>query len=95
MTIGLLATVNDIATMAHKLWQRRLGQFTAALAAVLVSGAGGAFALATLAPDAADLPVREVTEAVQPLPLESQIAALESHTFKLFRSDQTRSSDSA
>lgn len=95
MTIGLLATVNDIATMAHKLWQRRSGQFTAALAAVLVSGAGGAFALATLAPDAADLPVREVTEAVQPLPLESQIAALESHTFKLFRSDQTRSSDSA
>lgn len=61
----------------------------------MLGGGGGAFAVASLAPDAADLPVREVVEAVQPLPYEPQAALLDVHSFNLFRSDITRSTDSA
>ena len=42
-------------------------RLTALIAALALGGAGGAFAIASLAPDAADLPVRSVAEAVQPL----------------------------
>lgn len=62
--------------------------------AALLLGAGG-FAVASLAPDASDLPVQQLVEAVQPLPLQIQTEALETFAFRLFRSDITRSSDSA
>ncbi|MEL0543669.1 hypothetical protein AAC610_14230, partial [Neisseria gonorrhoeae] len=47
------------------------------------------------APDAADLPVRQVLEAVQSLPTEAQTDALDKFQFKLFRSETTRSTDTA
>jgi murein DD-endopeptidase MepM/ murein hydrolase activator NlpD len=60
---------------------------------------GGAYAVAaavvTLAPDASALPVHEVVEAVTPLPLQEQASALETHQFRLYRSDLSRSSDTA
>lgn len=65
------------------------------VAASLLGGAGGAFAVASFAPDAADLPVRELLETVQPLPVLAQAQALEFHQFRLFRSETTRSTDSA
>ncbi len=52
-----------------------------------------AFGVVPLAPDAANLPVRQVLEAVQALPLQAQLDALGDHRFKLFRTDTTRSSD--
>lgn len=52
-----------------------------------------AFGLAPLAPDASDLPVQQVVEAVQALPTHAQIEALADFRFKLFRTDSTRSSD--
>jgi murein DD-endopeptidase MepM/ murein hydrolase activator NlpD len=61
----------------------------------MLGGGGGAFAVASLAPDASQLPVREVLEAVQPLPLQAQKEALDLHSFKLFRSGVTRTSDTA
>ncbi len=61
----------------------------------MLCGAGGAFAVASLAPDAADLPVHQLTESVQTLPLAAQSDALASHSFNLFRSEVTRSSDTA
>lgn len=64
--------------------------------AVLLLGTGvTAFGVVPLVPDAADLPVRQVTEAVQALPLQSQLDALADHRFKLFRTDSTRSNDTA
>jgi murein DD-endopeptidase MepM/ murein hydrolase activator NlpD len=39
------------------------------------------------------MPIREVLEAVQPLPLEQQAQALDLHGLNLFRSDVTRSND--
>jgi murein DD-endopeptidase MepM/ murein hydrolase activator NlpD len=68
---------------------------TFALAAILLSGGGAAFAVASLAPDASQIPVREVLESVQPLPLQAQTEALDVHSFKLFRSDSTRANDTA
>ena len=50
-------------------------------------------AVASLAPDASQIPVRQVLEAVQPLPLQAQAEALDVHSFKLFRSETTRSND--
>ena len=62
--------------------------------AVLLLGTGvTAFGVAPLAPDASDLPVRQVVETVQPLPTISQLDSLADFRFKLFRSESTRSSD--
>ena len=68
---------------------------TALLVSLLLGGGGAAFAVASLAPDAADLPVRRVLEAVEPLPLQWQADALERNQINLFRTEATRSSDSA
>jgi murein DD-endopeptidase MepM/ murein hydrolase activator NlpD len=52
-----------------------------------------AFGIAPLAPDAADLPRRMVTENVTPDDTESQLEALANHAIELYRSDLTRSAD--
>lgn len=64
----------------------------AVVTALLLTGGGGAFAVASLAPDAANLPVREVLDAVRPLALPeyNQEAA---PAYVLYRTDVTRSSD--
>ena len=75
--------------------RRHPKRVTGSLAALLLGTGVTAFGVAPLAPDAADLPVRQVLESVEPLPLQSQLDALSDHRFKLFRSESTRSSDSA
>ena len=67
----------------------------AALATVLLGTGVTAFGVAPLAPDAADLPVVQVVEQVQSLPVRSQTDALLDHRFSLYRTEVTRSSDSA
>ncbi len=59
----------------------------------MLCGAGGAYAVANLGPDASDLPVVGITEPVQALPVESQLDALASFKFNLYRTDVTRSTD--
>ena len=54
-----------------------------------------AFGIAPLAPDAADLPSRIVTESVTPDDMVSQMEALAAYEVELYRSDLTRSSDTA
>ncbi|HSH88491.1 MAG TPA: M23 family metallopeptidase [Ramlibacter sp.] len=66
---------------------------TAALAAVMMLGGGGAFAVASLEPEPSHVVVRQVLESVQPLPLGEQVRSLDVHSFNLFRSDVTRSGD--
>jgi murein DD-endopeptidase MepM/ murein hydrolase activator NlpD len=77
---------------AHML-QRYPKQVTAAIAALLLGGGGGAFAVASFGPDPAALPVRQVLEPAQPLPLQEQLEALELHTLRLYRSEAVRASD--
>jgi murein DD-endopeptidase MepM/ murein hydrolase activator NlpD len=92
---GLTAAVDALLSrLAHTL-QHHPKHVTALVAALMLGGGGGAYAVASLAPDAADLPVREVVEAVEPLPLQAQADLLDAHSFKLFRSDITRSTDTA
>jgi murein DD-endopeptidase MepM/ murein hydrolase activator NlpD len=71
----------------------------AVVSTLLLLGGGGAYAVATavvsFAPDAAQLPVREVSESVQPLPLIAQADALDTNHLTLFRSDVTRPNDTA
>jgi murein DD-endopeptidase MepM/ murein hydrolase activator NlpD len=68
---------------------------TAALLAVMLGGGGGAYAVASLGPDVAEMPVRQVLEAVEPLPLAEQADALHDHALQLFTSESTRGSDNA
>lgn len=94
---GLITAGKNFAVRAGQLAQRHPRRITAVLAALLLGGGGGAFAfaVAALAPDAAELPVRQVIEAVEPLPLQAQAETLDLHRFNLFRSDVTRANDTA
>jgi murein DD-endopeptidase MepM/ murein hydrolase activator NlpD len=73
--------------------RRHPKRIAGSLAALLLGTGVTAFGVVPLAPDAADLPVRQVLEVVQTLPLQTQLDALADHRFKLFRSDSTRSND--
>lgn len=69
---------------------------TAALATVLLTAGSGAFAVANLGPDPADLPVRTLTEAVPSLAAGQDLADLtDLQSFSLYRSETTRSNDTA
>lgn len=69
-------------------------RLTAVIAALLLAGGGGAMAVASFAPDASELPVRQITESVATLPLAVS-PGLAEQSFNLFRSDLTRSTDTA
>jgi hypothetical protein len=75
--------------------QKHPKRITALVAAFLLTG-GGAFAVASLAPDPADLPVRMIEQSVDSLASGTTLAALtEQPGFSLYRSEQVRSSDTA
>jgi murein DD-endopeptidase MepM/ murein hydrolase activator NlpD len=68
----------------------------AAVASVMLTGTGGAFAVASLAPDPADLPVTTVTEAVVSLASGTPLPVLtDAPGYALYRSDVSRSADTA
>jgi murein DD-endopeptidase MepM/ murein hydrolase activator NlpD len=76
--------------------QKHPKRITAAVASVLLTGGGGAFAVASLAPDPADLPVTTVTHAVESLAGDEPLSALvDMPGYSLYRSDTTRSADTA
>ena len=81
-----------LARAAHAL-EHHPKHITAILAAVLLCGGGGAFAVASLGPDPSTLPVRQILENVQPAPLAEQGELLDLQSLKLFRSEVSRSTD--
>jgi murein DD-endopeptidase MepM/ murein hydrolase activator NlpD len=83
--------LNSIAASLHRHPKRVAGS----LATLLLGTGVTAFGVVPLAPDAANLPVRQVLESVQTLPLQAQLDALADHRFKLFRTDITRGNDTA
>ncbi len=95
MINGILAAEELLASRVAHTFRTYPKQITTVIAAALLSAGGGAFAVASLGLDAADLPVRQVLEAVRPLPLAAQVDALDGHSFTLFRTELTRSSDTA
>lgn len=95
--------------MIHRLLQAAEGTFaraaslvhshpkhlSLAIATLFLGGAGATYAVASLAPDASELQVRTIVEYVQPLPVLDQYDALQNQAMRLYRSDATRSSDTA
>ena len=84
-----------IAQSLATLVERHPKRLTALLAALMLGGGGGAYAVASFAPDARDLPVQTILEPVQPLSFRTQSETLSDQGFRLYRSDVTRSSDTA
>lgn len=91
----LLQVVEDTFASAARLVHNHPKQLSIAVTTLLLGGAGATYAVASLAPDAADLPVRTLVEDVQHLPLLSQYDTLQTQAMRLYRSDATRSADTA
>lgn len=95
MKNGFISAGNAFLTFASQSLAHHPKRITAILAALMLGGGGGAFAVASFAPDPADIPVRQVQESVQPLAMTISMETLEAQAFNLFRSEVTRSSDTA
>lgn len=80
--------IGQAGSLVHR-YPRRFG---ALIAALLLGGGGGALAVASLGPDAADLPVRQV---VEPISLSLTTVSASTTPLNLFRSEVSRSSDTA
>jgi len=88
-TKGLRAAVGAAAVLHRH--RRRI----AVASSVLLAGTAlTAFGIAPMAPDAAQLPRRQITEMVEPAGLPAQLLALATYDMVLSRADQTRASDS-
>ena len=68
---------------------------TASVLFALAGFGAAAFGIAPMVPDASNLPKRLVTEIVTPDSVQSQLDALAEHALELYRTDLTRSSDTA
>ncbi|MDO8279365.1 MAG: M23 family peptidase, partial [Burkholderiaceae bacterium] len=95
MKHSLTAVCQSFADRLSHALQHHPRQLTFLLAAVLLGGGGGAYAVAALGPDASNMPVREVLEAVQPLRTEAAHDDLAAQALRLYRSDVSRTNDTA
>ncbi|MCY7308431.1 MAG: M23 family metallopeptidase [Rhodoferax sp.] len=93
MNAGFVAAATAWIPSARAAIGRHPHRVTAALASALLLAGG--YATASLAPDTAHLQVVQVIEAVQPLPLQIQADAIDERVLRLYRSDVSRSTDSA
>jgi len=92
LTTACLALLDRLSQTVQKHPKR----ITAAVATLLLTGGGGAFAVASFAPDPADLPVSTVAYPVESLASDTPLTSLvDIPSYSLYRSDQTRSSDTA
>ena len=91
----LLQAAEGALASAASLVHSHPKQLSIAVAALFLGGAGATYAVASLAPDASNLPVRTIVEDVQPLPFPGQFDAMQSQAMRLYRSDATRSADTA
>jgi murein DD-endopeptidase MepM/ murein hydrolase activator NlpD len=87
--------LTQLTGKALGLLDRHPRRVTGALAVLLLGTGVTAFGVAPQLPDPADQPVTTVVEAVQPLPVAHQSEALLGHRFNLFRTELTRSTDTA
>jgi murein DD-endopeptidase MepM/ murein hydrolase activator NlpD len=90
---GLFAAGELLLSRAVNALEHHPKHVTAILAALMLGGGGAAFAVASLEPEPSTVTVRQVLEVVATLPVQEQMQVLDVHSFKLFRSDVTRASD--
>jgi len=96
LTNGLTNACTTLFEQLRHTVQTHPKRITATLAALLLTSTGGAFAVASLAPDPADLPVTTVTHAVPSLAGDEPLSALvDMAGYSLYRSETSRSSDTA
>ena len=93
MSLAIVAAASTLCASARASIARHPQRVTA-LAAAMMLGAGG-YATASRAPDVSDIPVRQVTETVETLPLQEQVELLDTHSLSLFRTESTRNTDNA
>ena len=87
--------IGHIVERTDRLLQRHPRGLTVLVVSLLLGSAVTAFGVAPLAPDASALPRRILTESVTQTTLDAQLQALETHALELYRSDLTRSGDTA
>jgi murein DD-endopeptidase MepM/ murein hydrolase activator NlpD len=89
---SLVSRANALLSFASQSLQQHPKRITAVVAALMLGGGGGAFALASIEPDAAEVVVQQVTETVEPLAVSitTDVGTL---AFNLFRSETTRATD--
>lgn len=95
MKNGLVHGGKVLADFAGQTIKNHPKRLTALIAALMLGGGGGAFAVANFGPDVSDLPVREITLPVQALAPYTPPDVLSMQPLTLFRSDLTRTSDTA
>ncbi|MET1115619.1 MAG: peptidoglycan DD-metalloendopeptidase family protein [Comamonas sp.] len=96
MKSGLIIVGNTVFAYVRNTLQHHPKRVTAALAALLLTAGGGAFAVASLGPDPSDLPVRTLTHQVASLADDTPLVELnELQDFALYRSDLSRANDNA
>lgn len=83
------------AARVNEIVSRHPRSLTTAVVVGLAGLSATAFGVAPMAPDAADLPKRLVSEAIAVEGVEAQLEALAEHNLQLNRSDLTRASDTA
>ncbi len=94
MKNGLTVACQKLLSRAAHALEHHPKHVTALLAALMLGGGGGAFAVASLDPEPSSVQVRQVLEAVQPLAVREQQESLDVHSFNLFRTETTRLGDS-
>jgi murein DD-endopeptidase MepM/ murein hydrolase activator NlpD len=92
---GLVAAGEKLVSGVAQSLEHHPRKITALIATLLFCGGGAAFAVASLDPQADDVQVRQIVESVQPLPVQQQVDALDLHELNLYRTDLTRSNDTA
>lgn len=95
MFSGITASLETLARDAGALVQKYPQRVTATVAAFLLGGTGATFAVASFAPEAADLPSKTVVETLQTPDIAAQVEAIATAPQLLFRSEISRSSDTA
>ncbi len=95
MLSDILTATRNAALEALLTVRRHPARFLSGLALLLIGATGGSYALVSLAPEASQLPMRTVVEAVEPLSIEPQRDLLAAQAMLLYRSDVTRSTDTA
>ena len=94
MTSGLIHSGRNALPPLRSGLLQHPKRLTAALAAFLLTAGGGAFAVASLGPDVADLPQQSISLPVQSLASDTALEQLvENPGFTLYRSEQLRSTD--
>jgi murein DD-endopeptidase MepM/ murein hydrolase activator NlpD len=88
-------TAEELLAHARALVVRHPKRILAAVAALLLTGTGFTYAVASLAPDASTLPVRSVVETLRIPDLSQQATAIDTLPLTLYRSEVTRSTDTA